>query len=102
MSKQQYQSQRNRRDEDTFLFILFFLFSIWLLASCATVEKSSVPLTSLCIMDYEAKKCWVNKTLGKGWSFEEMKQAQRDCVGDSEFPCWYGVNSTDLKALSVK
>lgn len=86
------------------LILLVLMALLWslLIGGCVTTKKSGAPLTSLCILDFEAQRCWVNKSEGKGPTFSELKSDQERCVGDSEFPCWYGINSADLKRIINK
>jgi hypothetical protein len=85
------------------VLLIFFAF-LWayVLNGCTTVKKSGAPLTSLCIMDFESYRCWVNKTQGKGPTFDEMKAQQATCLAGKDQPCWYGITSPDLKRIINK
>ncbi len=84
------------------LLILVALCSAWWLSGCTTIKKSGEPLKSLCLMDYDSKMCWTNKSEKKGMTFDEMKKQHDACLKNPEVPCWYGVNSNDLKRLINK
>lgn len=50
------------------------------------------PLRSLCILDFKAQTCWVDKAKGEGFKFSEMN----DCPFTG---CWFGIDESDLKRI---
>jgi hypothetical protein len=65
--------------------------------ACSTTKVKREPITSLCIFDFEAQMCWIQKP-DKGFSFEELKLKQKGCITGDE-PCFYGLNGVDLATL---
>lgn len=55
------------------------------MTSCAHTGK---PAGSLCLLDFEAKMCWVERGKGTGYPFSEM--------GKLEGVSWFGINELDL------
>lgn len=70
-----------------------------LLAACthqAPQEKYGLP--SLCILDFEKQMCWVSVEKNIGFTFEQMKAAQKECLS-SDKPCWMSLDTDDLKKI---
>ena len=65
--------------------------SATLAASCESAPKGE-PLKSLCILDFKAQVCWVDKEKSEGFKFSEMN----DCPFTG---CWFGIDETDLKRI---
>ena len=55
--------------------------------SCESAPKGE-PLASLCVLDFEAKMCWVHKEVREGFSFSEMN--------DLGAPTWFALDEKDL------
>ncbi len=85
---------------DWMVIVILILVSLgWalMLGGCAKVDLRGPPLQSLCVMDFDAGKCWVDKAIGDGKDFEDMQKHQDACKENPELPCWYGINTDDLK-----
>ncbi len=94
---------RLKLDEWMLIILIVLIVLGSCLLGCTTAGKGKgAPLKSLCLMDYEAKKCWTNKTKGEGYDFDLMKKYQDQCLENAELPCWYGLDSDDLKRLINK
>jgi hypothetical protein len=52
------------------------------------------PLASLCILDFEARKCWTNKVMDQGFAFEDMGSW---CEMDKR--CWFALDENDLTRI---
>ena len=95
-------TMRHQKDNWTPEIILCILALIALfiaLTGCSTVKKDGAPLTSLCVLDFEAKRCWFNKSTNEGPTFETMARQHILCVQDPTVPCYYGINSIDLRRI---
>jgi len=85
------------------LIVLILVGFMFVETGCTTISKGNgAPLKSICLMDYDANKCWTSKSKGEGYDFETMKQNTEACLENSEQSCWYGINSADLKRLINK
>lgn len=63
--------------------------------SCA--YKPIKPLTSLCVLDFKAQVCWINKAENKGFSFAEMS----GCNDDKGGLCYFAIDEFDLARTSI-
>lgn len=65
-----------------------------LVASCSAVpKKTGEPLKSLCILDFEERKCWISRPKGIYRDFDDMK----DCPFGGE--CFFAIEENDLKRI---
>lgn len=78
-----------QRAKKTSLILLALL--VISLTSCTT--HKGAPLQSLCILDFEAKVCWVNKAHGVGFSFDEMNGC------DSGGKCWFAIDEHEIERI---
>lgn len=58
------------------------------LSNCATHQGK--PLSSLCILDFKDKMCWVDKSHGEGYSFKELAESEIS---------YFGLNQFDLERI---
>lgn len=74
-------------------FRIILAISLTSLISCASIPHGK-PISSLCILDFEARMCWVDKAHGQGFTFEDM--TKEDSVS------WFGLNQFDLERIHDK
>lgn len=77
---------------------------------CATGRQTK----SVCILDFNARKCWISQDKNQYYAFEQMHELQEKCLhkdrfGINKYPnatCWFAIDSNDLtkiyQALSKK
>lgn len=63
------------------------------LSSCASAPPEGAPISSMCKLDFEEKKCWVSRTKNIFRTFTDMN----DCHFGGE--CWFAIESADLKRI---
>lgn len=66
------------------------------LAVISFLGCTSTPVRSLCVLDFIAQKCWVDKKNDVGYTFAEMTEQNDRCIKNKQVPCWYSVDSNDL------
>lgn len=65
-----------------------------LAASCSLApKKTGEPLKSLCILDFEEKKCWISRPKRIYRDFKDMNE----CHFGGE--CFFGIEENDLKRI---
>lgn len=69
--------------------------SLVFLSGCST----TVPVTSLCELDFVNKTCWVSKKKNKSYSFEQMAIQQSRCREEPNTPCLYSIDFADLTRI---
>lgn len=76
------------------MFMLFALvLGASLITSCSSNSLKGAPLDSLCVLDFEARTCWVNKAHGEGYLFEEMSNCDEGGI------CWFALSEKDLTRI---
>lgn len=82
-----------------FIALAFIAATTMGVSSCRPEGK----LESLCIMNFTDKMCWVNKSKGIGFSFQDMAQDQIKCRKEgSNTACWYAIDADDIERIAKK